>query len=95
MAAAHALALGPALVRRFCGCGAANDCRCGLPRPQTGWTVDGLAELRQLMREHGSLETVAYLTARTRHECNLALDALLGATPVHALARLEAQAARR
>lgn len=94
MAATHAIAMGSALLRRFCSCGVDNDCRCGLPRRLTGWTVEGLAELRQLMREHHSLDVVASLIGETKHECNKALDALLGATPTHALARLEAQSAK-
>ncbi len=95
MAASHALAMGSALLRRFCSCGVDSACRCGLPRRLTGWTVEGLTELRELMREHHSLYTVAALIGETTHECNKALDALLGATPTHALARLEAKAARR
>lgn len=94
MAASHAIAMGPALLRRFCSCGVDNDCRCGLPRRMTGWTAGSLGELRHLMREHGSLDVVAALLGETKHECNKALDALLGATPTHALARLEAQAAK-
>lgn len=95
MAAGHALALGPALVRRFCACDFVSPCRCGLEPPKSGWTVAALTEVRDLMREHRSLAVVASLTSRTRRDCNIALDALLGATPTHALARLEARAERR
>lgn len=101
-----ALALPPALqaaiVRRFCSCARRPSgwddyrcsCSCGLPRPKTRWSVGRLSRLREMMREHGSLVTVAELMDETQHDCNLALDALLGATPTQALARLEAQAAR-
>lgn len=99
-----ALALSPAMqatiVRRFCSCAPRPAgwedyrCGCGLPRPRTSWSVGRLSRLRELMREHGSLATVAHLLDETQHDCNLALDALLGATPTQALARLEAQAAR-
>lgn len=82
------------LVRRFCGCGADNACRCGLPRRLTGWTVESLTELRQLMHDHGSLHAAAALLGETSHECNLALDALMSRTPTHALAVLEARKAR-
>jgi len=78
------------IVRRFCACGAMNRCDCDLPPPRSGWTVDSLTELRQLMREHGSLETVAMITGVSRRDCNVALNALIGRTPVHALAALEA-----
>ena len=54
-----------------------------------------LAELRQLMREHANLETVALLTGASRRECNVALNALVGRTPAHALAALEARKTRQ
>ncbi len=84
--------LGPMILRLFCACGADNHCRCGRDKPASGWTVAALEDLRDLMREHQSLFTVAALTGRTRRECNVALDALLCRTPTHALAVLEAQA---
>jgi len=83
------------IVRRFCACGARNRCRCDLPPARSGWTVEGLVELRQLMREHASLETVALLTGASRRECNVALNALVGRTPAHALAALEARKTRQ
>ena len=84
-----------AIVRKFCACGATNRCRCDLPPGRSGWTVEGLTELRQLMREHASLETVALLTGASRRECNVALNALVGRTPAHALAALEARKTRQ
>lgn len=95
MAASHALAMGPALMRRFCSCDFTAPCRCGQEPPKSGWTVHGLAHLWDLMKEHGSLAIAAQLLDRTQHDCNIALDALLGATPAHALARLEARVERR
>lgn len=80
------------LVRRYCDHGA--GCGCDLPRAASGWTVEGLADLRRQMREHGSLRTVAIINGRGMQECNLALDALFGRTEVHALAVLEARAER-
>lgn len=77
-------------MRRFCCCGRCNVCHCGLPRPTSGWTVERLTRLRAEMALHNDLTIVAELLGETRHGCNLALDALLGATPTHALARLEA-----
>lgn len=81
-------------VRRFCSCGFVRACGCGEAQPISGWTVTGLTELRQLMREHGSLLRVAALLMRSGRDCNVALDALLGRSPTHALAVLEARAAR-
>jgi hypothetical protein len=83
------------IIRRFCACGTKNHCRCDLPPARSGWTVEGLVELRQLMREHASLETVALLTGASRRECNVALNALVGRTPAHALAALEARKTRQ
>lgn len=94
MAASHALAMGPALLRRFCRCDFVSPCGCGQEPPRSGWTVAGLTGLRDLYREHRSLTRVAALTSRRQHDCNVALDALLGRTPTHALAVLEAQAAK-
>jgi hypothetical protein len=84
-----------AIVRRFCDCGITNRCHCDLPPARSGWTVEALAELRQLMREHRSLETVAELTGASRRECNVALNALIGRSPAHALAALEARKVRQ
>jgi hypothetical protein len=82
------------LMRRFCSCGLQNHCVCGLPRPASGWTVGRLSMLRELMREHGSMTIAAQLLGESTHNTNLALDALLGRTPTHALAVLEAKAKR-
>lgn len=84
----------PGFIRRFCSCGVNNRCSCGLPLPATGWTVAGLTEVRQAMKEHLSLSAVVEITGRSRHDCNVALFALMGRTPAHALAALEAKAAR-
>lgn len=86
--------LGAMVLRRFCGCPIAGGCVCGLPRPTTRWTVDRLDRLWALMKEHGSVHVAAQLLDETVHECNVALDALLGRTAAHALAALEAKAAR-
>tara|TARA_R110002167_G_scaffold12963_6_gene54894 strand:+ start:5971 stop:6252 length:282 start_codon:yes stop_codon:yes gene_type:complete len=92
MAACHALAMGPGLLRRFCSCD--FTCSCGAERPQSGWSVSGLTELRALMLEHHSLTKVSALLSRSQRDCNVALDTLLGRSPTHALAVLEARAAR-
>lgn len=84
----------PGFIRRFCSCGAVNRCACGLPRPESGWTVAGLTALRQAMKDHLCLATVSAVTGRTTHDCNVALFALMGRTPAHALAALEAKAAK-
>lgn len=94
MAASHALAMGPALLRRFCSCELERACTCDAEPSLSGWSVEALTELWELMRLHGSAATAAHLMRRTLRDCNVALDALLGATPTHALARLEAQAAK-
>lgn len=95
MAASHAIAMGPVLLRRFCSCELERVCQCGGEPSKSGWTVEGLTELKELMREHGSVQTAALLLNRTVHDCNIALDRLMSRTPVHALAVLEAWAARR
>lgn len=95
MAAVHALALGGRLIRRFCHCALEQLCRCGLQPSRSGWSVAGLIELQQLMAEHGSVATAARLLNRTLQDCNIALDRLMGRTPAHALAALEAWAERR
>lgn len=82
------------VIRRFCECGVHNRCSCGRPPRVTGWTVAKLAELRELMRDHGSVAIAAARIDETVHECNRALNALLGRTPAHALAALEAAKAR-
>ncbi len=84
----------PGLVRRYCGCGGLNACRCGLPRPNSGWTVASLTRLRTAMRDHGSLQIAAAELGDSVQNCNIALNALLGRTPTHALAALEAKAAK-
>jgi hypothetical protein len=95
MAASHAIAMGHALLRRFCGCAFERACKCGGEPSRSGWTVESLSELQQLMREHGSVQTAALLLNRTVRECNIALDRLISRSPVHALAVLEARAAHR
>lgn len=87
--AADALMTSAGMLRRYCACGVINRCGCGLPVAASGWSVAGLQDLRDLMREHGSLHAVAALTGRSVRECNRALNALIGRTPAHALAALE------
>lgn len=82
-------------VRRFCECGALNRCVCNRPRPASGWTVGRLSYLRELMHDHGSVGVAADVLGDSVQRCNLALNALLGRTPAHALAALEAAAERR
>lgn len=82
------------IIRRFCSCDFVRSCSCGEPRPRSGWTAAELTDLRKLMREHGSMARVASLMSRTQRDCNRALFALIGRTPEHALAALEAKAAR-
>lgn len=65
-------------------------CLCGLPRPVSRWTVAKLARLRQLMHEHGSVAIAARLLDERVHDCDIALAALMGRTPAHALAAIEA-----
>lgn len=83
-----------ALVRRFCSCDFVRVCHCGLPQTRSGWTVAALARLKREMQEHGSLQRAAETLGESRQRCNIALDALLGRTPTHALAALEAKAAK-
>lgn len=94
--------LAQTLVRRFCECAAATSehrvygprlaCgRCGLVRPRSGWSVAALTELKALMREVGSLHTVARGLGRPAQDCNQALDVMLGRTVVQALAVLESR----
>lgn len=83
------------VVRRFCACELERICRCGLPRTRSGWSVESLTTLRATMREHGSLETTAAVLGESRRRCNVALNALIGRTPAHALAALEHLAERR
>lgn len=82
------------VVRRFCACGSGLRCECELPQPRTRWTVERLAELRELMRDHGSVAIAAARLDETVNGCNLALDALMSRTPAHALAVLEAKKTR-
>lgn len=59
---------------------------------RSGWTVAGLAELRELMSSfRGDLAEVSDLIGRPRREVNQALNALLGRTPEDAFVALEAQ----
>lgn len=85
----------PGFIRRFCSCGADNRCVCGRPRAVTGWSIGGLMEVRRIMRLHHSLAAVVVQTGRSSHDCNIALNALMGRTPAHALAALEAKTERR
>lgn len=85
----------PEIIRRYCRCDLERICRCGLPSSRSGWTVAKLARLQQAMREHGSLGPAAAEVGETRHRANVALDAMLGKSPVHALAALEARASRQ
>lgn len=84
----------PGFIRRYCSCDLERICRCGLPSSRSGWTIDKLTRLQQAMREHGSLGPAAAEVGETRHRANVALDAMLGKSPVHALAALEARASR-
>ncbi len=81
----------PGLIRRFCSCGKINICVCGLPQTNSGWTVESLTRLRLSMQEHGSVQVAAFELGETVHRCNVALNELLGRTPQHALAALEAR----
>ena len=78
-------------LRRFCEC-SPGRCACGLPQTRSGWTVESLTELRDLMALHRSVAIVARMTGWNARDCNIALNALMGRTPVHALAALEALA---
>lgn len=82
----------PGLVRRYCRCDFVRRCTCGDPTPASGWTVERLARLRALMNEHGSVAIAAFLLGEPAQRCNIALNDLLGRTPAHALAVLEARA---
>ena len=95
MAASHPLAVGGALLRRYCNCASAEDCSCGLKPTKSGWSVPALAQLQQLMGQTRSVATAAQRMGRTVHDCNRALDVLIARTPPHALAVLEAQSARK
>ncbi|RYE61087.1 MAG: hypothetical protein EOP20_00695 [Hyphomicrobiales bacterium] len=95
MAASHALAMGGALLRRFCSCPARTTCVCGLKPTKSGWSAPALAELKLAMNDLRSVSVVAVRLNRTTHDCNRALDVLIGRTPQHALAVLEAQSARK
>jgi Asp-tRNA(Asn)/Glu-tRNA(Gln) amidotransferase A subunit family amidase len=95
MAASHALAMGGALLRRFCSCNAMEPCRCGLKPSRSGWSVEALMRLRALVRELRSVSAAASRMGRTVHDCNRALDVLIARTPTHALAVLEAQSTRK
>lgn len=94
MAAWHALAMGGALLRRYCACPSAEPCSCGLKPAKSGWSVPALAQLQQLMAETRSVAVAARRMGRTVHDCNRALDVLIARTQPHALAVLEAQSAR-
>ena len=95
MSATAAIARSTALriVRRYCSCDFTPACRCDLPATRTGWTVESLAELRQAMKDHGSLSAAAAIVGEPLQRANVALEALLGRSPAQALAALEARAA--
>lgn len=84
-----------AIIRRFCSCELERVCRCGLPRTRTGWTVASLSRLREVHGQTHDLTLTAMMLGETRNRCNLALDHLIGRTPAHALAALEAAAEKR
>lgn len=84
----------PGLVRRYCSCAIpATEC-CDLPQRHSGWTVERLAALRREMQAHGSVQKAAEALGESLQRCGIALFALLGRSPAHALAALERQAAR-
>ncbi|NBW06949.1 MAG: hypothetical protein EBR82_02860 [Caulobacteraceae bacterium] len=80
------------IVRRYCDCGALNRCVCGLPRADSGWTVDRLQRLRILRLEGHSVSECAFQLGQDAQQTNIAINAMLGRTPAHALAVLERQA---
>lgn len=84
----------PGIIRRYCSCDPLRFCRCGHPRTQSGWTVGKLSRLKLAMQQHGSLSPAAAEVGETLQRANIALDAMLGATPTQALAAMEAKAAR-
>ena len=84
----------PGIIRRYCSCDLERVCGCDLVRTRSGWTVEKLIRLQQAMREHRSLRAAAAEVEETCHRANLALDAMLGKSPAHALAALEARASR-
>lgn len=88
-------ALGAHFVRQYCRCASAAVCDCDLPQRQSVWTVESLQQLRQRRLAGYDLNQAAQAAGVTLQECNQALDALLGRSALHALALLEAQAARR
>lgn len=96
MYATAAIRSGPkaGIIRRYCSCDLERICRCDLPHTLSGWTVAKLSQLRMTMRDHGSLSIAAAEVSETRQRANVALEALLGRTPVQALAALEARASR-
>lgn len=95
MAAEHALAMGGRLIRRYCSCASAEPCTCGLKPRKSGWTAKELAALQATMKQLASVSAAALKLQRTTHDCNRALDVLVGRTPAHALAVLETQTARK
>lgn len=95
MAASHALAMGGALLRRYCSCPAGTDCVCGLKPTRSGWSAKSLARLQDLMTQLRSVSAAAQRMGRTTHDCNRALDVMIARTPQHALAVLEAQSGRK
>jgi hypothetical protein len=91
MSAAFERVLRAAPIARFCGC-RSGACNCGLKRPMSGWTVESLTELQNEMRLHLSLKAVVEQLGGDTQGYNIALNALLGRTPAHALAVLERMA---
>lgn len=84
----------PGIIRRYCSCASLRLCTCSLPAPRSGWSIERLERLRQVMREHGSLAIAAAAVDETLQRANIALEALLGRTPEQAMAALEARASR-
>lgn len=64
-------------------------------RGRSGWTIAKLALLRELNHAFRSdLVEIADLLGETRHHCNVALDAMLGRSPIEAYAFLEQRASK-
>ncbi|WP_438852470.1 hypothetical protein [Brevundimonas nasdae] len=80
--------------RRYCSRPLADACTCGLPQTISGWSLGKLSRLKLAMERHRSLFAAAAEIGETSRRANLALDAMLGADLVQALAILEARASR-
>lgn len=65
------------------------------PKTRSGWTVEALTDLWDLMKSfRGDLVEVAVAMGESQHRCNLALDALVGRTPEEAFRWLEERAGK-